>query len=104
MGILLGVTKFLGWQGLAFRGHGKEKDGNFRQTVNLLARHCLLLKDWLENIRLRPYHVSYLSAQSQNEFIEIVGKEVREHMIDEIKKTRMYSIMADMMPDVFHKD
>ena len=34
--ILLDVIKFLGRQGLAFRSHGKEEDGNFRQTVNLL--------------------------------------------------------------------
>lgn len=35
---------------------------------------------------MRPYHVLYLSPSSQNEFIEILGKEIQSNVIEEIKK------------------
>ncbi|CAB3981323.1 zinc finger MYM-type 1-like [Paramuricea clavata] len=53
---------------------------------------------------MRPYHVTYLSAQSQNEFIELIGHEVQQRIIQEIKDAGMYSVMADTTPDVSHKD
>ena len=53
---------------------------------------------------MRPYHVTYLSAQSQNEFIELIGREVQQRIVQEIKDAGMYSVMADTTPDVSHKD
>jgi hypothetical protein len=53
---------------------------------------------------MRPYHVTYLSAQSQNEFIELTGHEVQRRIVQEIKDAGMYSVMADTTPDVSHKD
>ena len=70
----------------------------------LLSRHCPEVKHWLENTRLRPYHVSYLSPKSQNEFIDIVAKEVRNKVISDVKQAGMFSVMADTTPDVSHKD
>ena len=102
--ILFDVTKVLGRQGLSFRGHGSDEDGNFRQIVLLLSRHCMEMKQWLQDKHLRPYHVTYLSAQSQNEFMDIIGKEVQRQIISEIKEAGMYAIMADTTPDVSHKD
>ena len=98
------VTKVLGRQGLSFRGHGSDEDGNFRQIVLLLSRHCMEMKQWLQDKHLRPYHVTYLSAQSQNWFMDIIGKEVQHQTISEIKEAGMYAIMADTTPDVSHKD
>ena len=60
------------------------------------------LKQWLQDKHLRPYHVTYLSAQSQNEFMDIIGKEAQRQIISEIKEAGMYAIMADTTPDVFH--
>ena len=79
--ILLDVARTLARQGLAFRGsstheHG-ESDGNFYQIVHLVSRHCPSLKKWLSEARLRPYHVTYMSAESQNEMITILGSCVR---------------------------
>ncbi|CAB3993563.1 zinc finger MYM-type 1-like [Paramuricea clavata] len=53
---------------------------------------------------MRPYHVTYLNAQSQNEFIELIGHEVQRRIVQEIKDAGMYSVMADTTPDVSHKD
>ena len=102
--ILLDITKTFGRQGIAFRGHGDDKDGNFNQMVKLLSRHCPELKHWLNTSRMRPYHATYLSPQSQNEFIEIVGHQVQQRIIRDVKDAGMYSVMADTTPDVSHKD
>ncbi len=102
--ILLDITKTLGRQGIAFRGHGSDDDGNFKQIVQLVAKYCPELRHWLNTTRMRPYHVTYLSAQSQNEFIELIGWEVQQCIVQEIKDAGMYSVMADTTLDVSHKD
>ncbi|CAB4038232.1 Hypothetical predicted protein, partial [Paramuricea clavata] len=102
--ILLDITKTLGRQGIAFRGHGDDKEGNFHQIVMLMARYCPDLKFWFSTTRMRPYRVTYLSPQSQNEFIELIGRQVQKRVTKEIKEAGMYSVMADTTPDVSHKD
>ena len=98
------ITKTLGRQGIAFRGNGSDDDGNFKQIVQLVAKYCPELRHWLNTSRMRPYHVTYLSAHSQNEFVELIGHEVQRHIVQEIKDAGMYSVMADTTPDVSHKD
>ena len=83
--ILLDVTKTLGRQGIAFRGHGDDKEGIFNQIVMLMAKYCPELIYWFNTSRMRPYHVTYLSAQSQNEFIELIGRQVQKQVREEIK-------------------
>lgn len=83
--ILLDVTRTLAKQGIAFRGNAEE-DGNFVQVVKLIARHNLVMNRWLSDSFLRPYHVTYLSAQSQNEFIELIGKDVQQKIVNEIQE------------------
>jgi len=67
--ILLDVAKTLGRQSLAFTGHANNENGNFKQIIYLISRHCPLLKEWLDSYRFRPYHTNYMSPKSQNEFI-----------------------------------
>ncbi|CAB4027703.1 Hypothetical predicted protein [Paramuricea clavata] len=81
-----------------------DDDGNFKQIVQLVAKYCPELRHWLNMSRMRPYHVTYLSAQSQNKFIELIGHEVQRCIVQEIKDAGMYSVMADMTSDVSHKD
>ena len=45
--ILLDITKTLGRQGIAFRSHGGDDDGNFKQIVQLMAKYCPELRHWL---------------------------------------------------------
>ena len=73
--ILLDIACTLARQGIAFRGRSTnsthkqdEEDGNFNQIVQLLSRHCPGLNRWLNEVRLRPYHVTYMSHDSQNEY------------------------------------
>ena len=75
--ILLDRTKTLGHQGIAFKGHGDDNEGIFYHIVMLTAKYSPNLKYWFNTTRMRPYHVTYLSAQSQNEFIELIGRQVQ---------------------------
>ncbi|CAB3988472.1 zinc finger MYM-type 1-like [Paramuricea clavata] len=100
--ILLDIAK-TPRQALPFRGDSNE-DGNFYQLVLLLSRHVPNLKRWLTDKRLNPYHVTYLSPQSQNEFIMLLEKELRGKVIEEVKCACMFSVMADTTPDEEHTD
>ncbi len=101
--MLLDIARTLCRQGLAFRGD-KDENGNFRQLVELMARHNRVMKEWLESSATRSYHVTYLSAESQNEFISLLGMDIRQKIIEEINKAPFYSLMADTTPDASRKD
>ena len=53
---------------------------------------------------MRPYHVTYLSPQAQNEFIALIDNQVQQRIIQDVKDAGMHSIMAYTTPDVSHKD
>ncbi|XP_028394445.1 uncharacterized protein LOC114518638 [Dendronephthya gigantea] len=101
--ILLDVAKTLARQALPFRGDSNE-DGNFMQVVLLLSRHVPNLKRWICDKRLNPYHATYLSPQSQNEFISLLEKELRVRVVEDVKCADMFSVMADTTPDEEHTD
>ena len=109
--ILLDVARTLARQGIAFRGRTtdstrkqNEEDGNFHQIVRLLSRHCPDLNRWLNEARLRPYQVTYLSHDSQNEMIDILTQNIRGKIKEEVNKSKMFSVMADTTADTSNKD
>ena len=101
------VSRTLARQGLAFRGHssgdGGEVDGNFYQIVQLVGRHSPIMR-WLGERRLRPYHVTYMSPRTQNEFISILASDGRTKIRDSVNEAGIYSVMADTTPDVSTTD
>ncbi|XP_065218459.1 uncharacterized protein LOC135844239 [Planococcus citri] len=101
---LLDITRTIGRQGIAFRGHNDDKNGNFYQIAQLVARHNPVLKKWFENKSEKGSITTYLSAQSQNEFIQMLAEETRKEVVSTIQKSSFYTIMADTTPDTSHKD
>ena len=53
---------------------------------------------------MNPYHATYLSPQSQNEFITLLETEVRGKVVEEVKSAGLFSVMADTTPDEEHTD
>ena len=102
--VLLDCCRYLSRQVLAFRGSDDDINGNFRQIVNLLSRWIPFMKSWIATPRSRPYHVTYLSASSQNRFISILGSETRKVLTDKIRSSGFYAVMDDATPDVGHVD
>ncbi|XP_029342231.1 zinc finger MYM-type protein 1-like [Acyrthosiphon pisum] len=102
--ILFDVSRTLARQGLPFRGDRDEKNGNFNQLVLLLSRHCPVMKTWIEEAKFRPYHVNYMSHNSQNEFISLLALETKKQIVNEVNAAKMYSVMADTTPDLSNRD
>ncbi|CAB4012511.1 Hypothetical predicted protein [Paramuricea clavata] len=71
---------------------------------NLVSRNCPLLKYWLNEKRMHPYHVTYMSRCSQNEFIKLIGDAVPDRVVKELEEAPAFSVMADTTPDVSNKD
>lgn len=49
-------------------------------------------------------HTSYLSSQTCNEFIEIMGNSVLKTIVKEVKEARYFSLIVDSTPDCSHTD
>ena len=101
--LLLDCSRYLARQSLAFRG-GDDAEGNFAQLVCLLARWTPFIDYWLTSSHSRPDQVTYMSAMSQNEFIGLLGDEVRKILISEVISSGAYAVMADTTPDISHAD
>ncbi len=74
-----------------------EENGNYNQVVILIACHCLLLDDLLNNSS-RAFRVSHMSPKSQDETIKLLADDVRQRVIEDIRQTRMFGVSADTMP------
>ncbi|CAM4965661.1 unnamed protein product [Rotaria socialis] len=101
--MLIDCARYLARQCLACCGQ-EDQDGNFYQLVHLLSRHNSVLEDWIKNINNRPYKVNYMSKDSQNEFIQLLGDCVQHENLCEIKEASYYSIMADSSIDSIRQD
>ena len=47
-----------------------------------------------------PLSINYLSPSSQNEFINLCGREVRNKILDEVRDAKYFSIIVDATPNV----
>lgn len=90
---------YCGRQCIALRGdvenlHQPGNPGNFLAMLTLIANHDPVLKAHLETPRQR--NATYLSAHTQNEVIDIIGKRIiQKGIVEEIVQARFYSIMVD---------
>ena len=73
---------------------------NFRKIVHLVSNHNPTLKNWLNNTKHRPYHVTYLSPDSQDEFISLLGEEIENKIKNEVKEASIIGLIANTTPDV----
>ena len=45
---------------------------------------------WFSSTHLRPYKVTYLSNNSQNEYINLIGDEIRKLIPEEIASAKFF--------------
>lgn len=68
--------------------------GNFLSLLKLLSIYNDTLRDHLNKPAMKS--VTYMSPQTQNEILEVIGKHmILRDLVEEIKKARYCSIMAD---------
>ena len=102
--LIIDLCRTMARQCISFRGTQSDADSNFAQLLSFRSRHCPKLKQWINNKHNRAYKVTYTSPQSHNEFLSLLGMEVKEKIVTDIKEAGVFSIMADTSPDVSHKN
>ena len=96
------VIHLIGKQGIALRGHSEELDDakpdnnpdNFSFILTDVAHYYSVLQEHLEE----PFRkdVAYLSLTSQNEMIDIIGKNfIQATLLDGVKRDGMHSVSAN---------
>ena len=94
------IVYLLGRQGLAFRGHREnlEEDesnmGNFLAIVKEIANSNPILKEHIEKPIRKD--VTYVRPKSQNELIELIGRNfIQCKLLEDIKNSKIHAISAD---------
>lgn len=106
------IIKYLAKQNLPFRGHGESlhgeptsNRGNFLEAVHMMAESDPVLEEHLARMNTEDKTtVTYLSPQTQNEFIEILGNHVRRSIVDSVKEAKYFTLMLNSTPDIPHRD
>jgi hypothetical protein len=101
---IVATVKFLSAQGLSFRGHGKNQ-GNYVTCLEYLAEFDSYLENHLKKYANKGQgFVNYLSNTICDEFIQIMGTNLRDQFINEVKQATYFSLIVDSTPDVSHLD
>ena len=109
---ILDVTLFLVERGLAFPGKsqlvGDPKNGNFLSVLELIGRYDPVIGNHLAKVKIESQttherlQVHYLSANSQNEFIQCCAQKVLDAILHKVESAKYYSIIVDATPDSAH--
>uniref|UniRef100_A0ABD2X0A9 Zinc finger MYM-type protein 1-like n=1 Tax=Trichogramma kaykai TaxID=54128 RepID=A0ABD2X0A9_9HYME len=94
---------------LALRGHREQKNddldfhnrGNFLSVIEFLAKYDGVLLSILNSENKK---INYLSPQIQNELITLLSVHVRKTIINDIQKSKYYSIILDTTQDISKKE
>lgn len=109
---LLSVILFLAERGLPFRGDsskiGDAQNGNILGIIELLAKCDPLLQEHVTKIKEAQdsetcLQAHYLSWRTQNEFIEVCGKQVVDKILSERQHAKYYNILVGATPNVTHE-
>lgn len=110
--ILFNIVHYLAKHGLALRGKtenfsamGEKPLGNFLDLVSLFAKYHPILANYLAKINNRSKRaITFLSNKTQNRMLQILGDDVRDSILKEVKKSKYFSVIIDTTTDVSKKD
>lgn len=96
---------FLGQQGMAFRGDDERLEssnrGHFLELLEFRASTDPVLKKHLDGC---AKNALYCSPDIQNELISISAAESRSLILNEVKRAKFFTIIADEVSDVSNKE
>lgn len=99
------VLLLTGTQNIAQRGHDETETsknrGNFLEILSLLSEHDPFIKKRLSQ---GPRNAKYTSKSIQNEILESLAGMVQEEIINEVKASEHFSVIADETKDVSKKE
>ncbi|KAG0426357.1 hypothetical protein HPB47_026527 [Ixodes persulcatus] len=91
--VIVSSLRYLGRTGNGVRGHEAD-DGNLMSLLEERASDVPELKAWLKR------RDNWLAPTIQNEILEILAHMVQRDIVDEIKRSPFYAIMADSTTDM----
>lgn len=102
---IVAITKMLGKSCLAFQGTSDKlfeyNNGNFLKIVELLSEFDPIMEEHVRRVlKKEETKAHYLGKNIQNEIIDLLHQSVKSHIIDEIKKSKYFSIILDCTPDI----
>jgi hypothetical protein len=98
---ILESLKYLARQGLAFRGDD-DKESNFIQLLNLLAKDDNILAEWLK-CGATGTGAKYTSHDTQNELICLMATNTIRELVSQIRNN-YYSLICDEYTDISNKE
>ena len=106
VGRIFGVVRLLAKLGLPFRGHREDEQstntGLFLELIQFIATSGdVILNDHLQ---IMPANATYLSADIQNQMIDVIGDGIQEVVVSDIKGAGYYSILMDETTDASHRE
>ena len=90
---ILEIVRYLGRQGIAFRGHD-DLESNFIQLFKLLGKDDPKLNAWFQQKGDR-----YLSPTIQNEMLQLMSVTIQREISSDIHTASHFTIMADECTD-----
>ena len=88
-------------QDISQRGHWENdenvNDGNFKQIINLIARHDAVVKKKMDQSAQNAKHTS---NTIQNEILDTLAYMVRDSIVEDVKDAQYFSLIADETKDV----
>ncbi len=91
--------KFLARQGLPFRGHDDDSEGNFSPILKHHAKEEADLSDWLQRKNNK-----YTSHEMHNKLIQIMAHQVLRDLASKIQNSKFICIMIDETSDINNKE
>ena len=102
---IIDIIVTLGRRGISLRGTWdktiSKEDGNFLHFVDWKSRFDQTLD---LHLRTAPKNARYLSPTIQNEFIDLVGRQIRQKIVGLCNRSKFISIMADETTDSSGKE
>ena len=88
-------------QDISQRGHRENdenvNDGNFKQIINLIARHDAVVKKKMDQ---SAQNAKYTSNTIQNEILDTLVYMVRDSIVEDVKHAQYFSLIADETKDI----
>ena len=76
----------------------------FLKLIELLSKYDPVLAAHTNGIKEAQNQKRFVSPSSQNEFINLCGREVQNKILDEVRDAKYFSIIVDATPDVSHHE
>jgi len=92
---IVSSLKFLGRQGLSFRGH-IESEGNVMQLLEVRKRDNEQLSTWLS----RSGRESYASHDIQDEILKLMSRAIILKIVENVQRSHYFAIIADESTDI----